>query len=63
MIIRVVNRENKDITKIYYDVEGIRDHFNDNGTFCHQLELPKGETATFPACDWRVQEQKFVDIF
>lgn len=62
MRIRVLNRETQS-SQIYSEVESVQDYFTENGTYCHQLVMSTGETATFPATEWRIQEEIFVDMF
>ena len=62
--IRVEHRENPTIESITYkDVVDVRDVFDDNRNYCHQLVLKNGETATFPAIEWKMFELKFVPLF
>lgn len=52
MKVKVVNRENPALCSTYDNVVKVVDVFDDNGNFCHQIRMPDGSTATYPACEW-----------
>ena len=62
--VRVEHREDPTIEPIIYtNVVDVKDVFDSNRNYCHQLILDSKETATYPACEWKMFELKFVPLF
>ena len=62
MTLKVVNRNDEGTYSVYYNVDSVKDVFDDNGNFCHQIRIGE-ETATFPACEWEFFKLDWVRMF
>lgn len=62
MKVKVINRQDRDICCTYENVDAVVNVFNDNGNFCHQVQMGN-ETATFPACEWEFFKLDWVQMF
>ena len=79
MTVKVVNRKYPEMSATYHNVIEVRDVFNDNGCYCHQLVLEEkvgnryfpipgvcdddNQTATYVATEWDFFKLDFVRMF
>ena len=63
MKVKVINREDPGVCTIYDDVVDVVDAFNDNGNYCHQVQMKDGTTATYPASEWAFFSLEWTPLF
>ena len=63
MTIKVTNRDNPEIERIYNDVCDVENVYNDNGVYCHRIVTGAQQTATFPASEWNFYRLEYVKMF
>lgn len=62
MTIKVINRDDENLSSVFYNVDSVKEVFSDNGVLCHQLRMGD-ETATFPDCEWKFFKLDWVKMF
>ena len=62
MIVKVEKRGDPSVVALYEDVDKVVDCFDDNGNYCHQLQMGN-ETATYVACEWTFYKLDWCKMF
>ena len=63
MKIKVINRNDPSLYAVYDNVTDVVDTFDEKRTYCHQVRMADGNTATHPACEGAFFELTWAPMF